>query len=99
MTSAKSAKPGARKRYGATSSRRRRAPVLGRRAEALRPRTAWRRLLEKAVNLLGGVGERVLDRLLALERLRHLGLQDGVDLRVLRRRRARLRRRDLLQVR
>src|SRR6266536_725591 len=101
MTSAKSANPGAMNRYAARASVRRRLEndrAAGRSADALRPGELAEGRLEESVNLLRCAVQRLLDGLISLERLRQLRLQDLVDLRPLRRRRARPRVRDLLEV-
>ena len=101
MTSAKSEKPGREEqvRRERLLPRRRTDAGPGRSAAALRPRRPVEAvLLEEAVDLLRRVGQRLLDRLVSVERLRDLRLEDLVDLRPLRRRRPRLRGRDLLQV-
>src|SRR5260370_1839621 len=72
--------------------------AIGRSGEALRPiEPVWEEL-EESVNLLRCAVQRLLNGLIALERLRNLGLEDLVDLRPLRRRRARPAGRNLLQI-
>src|SRR4051812_3671167 len=101
ITSANSTNPGARKRYAAMTSfrlRRENDRANGRNAEALRPiEPVWEEL-EESVNLLCCAVKRLLNGLIALERLRKLGLENLVDLRPLRRRCPRLGGRDLLEV-
>src|SRR5689334_14713183 len=87
-------------RYAAPISRRRRDASRRLRGRALTPPEATTASLprEEAVNLLRRLGQSLLNGL-ALERLRDLEGEHLVDLRPLRRRRARPRGGDLLQER
>src|SRR3954468_14552208 len=88
-------------KYAASTSLGRRggkARLIERDAEAPRPIVPVWEGLEESVNLLCCAVERLLNSLIALERLRDLRLKDLVDLRPLRRRRTRPCRRDLLEI-
>src|SRR3954453_19988816 len=88
-------------KYAASTSlprRREKARLIERDAEAPRPTVPVWEELEESVNLLRCAVERLLNSLIALERLRDLRLENLIDLPPLRRRRARPGCCDLLEV-